>query len=255
MHLATRRAGALARETVRTRDQRCGAVRRKNERNSAAMSLSAVTRPSARRRRVAGRSCKPRRSSGVRRSSDRLAARRDVRCTLVSKSGRRCTGSAFLEMDHAQSRAQGGSGEATNLHIRCHAHNQFRAGRMFGEEHVAKMSHLRWPAHLPSALARAPPQRIGPRTRPCAIRSAHPPLRLSATRGFRTRFAARLNVGKFLRIRRPQDASAAAHKSLRFGIVRWRWGRRVSLLGVGFRGRQRRICGHGSQHRHGRNCR
>jgi len=62
------------------------------------------------------------------------AVRREVferdgeQCTFIDKAGRRCESRAFLELDHGNPRALGGTDDATNLSIRCRLcrirHNQ-----------------------------------------------------------------------------------------------------------------------------------
>jgi len=77
------------------------------------------------------------------------AARREVfardgeQCTFVDEHDRRCPARAFLEVDHVTSRAQGGSGEASNLRVLCRAHNRLHAEEVFGREHVAERIHFR----------------------------------------------------------------------------------------------------------------
>jgi hypothetical protein len=74
--------------------------------------------------------------------SVRAATRREVfsrdglRCTFVSPSGRRCEARAFLELDHDEPRALGGGDDASNLRVRCRAHNQLWAEEVYGREHV-----------------------------------------------------------------------------------------------------------------------
>jgi hypothetical protein len=77
------------------------------------------------------------------------SARREVferegqRCGFVSPDGRRCTETAFLEIDHEHERARGGSGKLKNLRVRCRAHNRWLAEQTFGKEHVERKIHLR----------------------------------------------------------------------------------------------------------------
>jgi hypothetical protein len=77
------------------------------------------------------------------------AVRRDVfarhgeQCAFVDAQGRRCESRAFLELDHVDSRALGGSDAAENLRILCRGHNQLHAEEVFGREHVARMIHFR----------------------------------------------------------------------------------------------------------------
>jgi 5-methylcytosine-specific restriction endonuclease McrA len=67
-----------------------------------------------------------------------------LRCTYVSPDGRCCEARAFLELDHADPRALGGSDEAENLRVRCRAHNQLWAEQVFGLEHIESARHFRW---------------------------------------------------------------------------------------------------------------
>jgi hypothetical protein len=56
------------------------------------------------------------------------------RCTYVSPSGRRCDERGFLEFDHHPVPfAAGGRATVDNLVLRCRAHNQYLARRVFGE--------------------------------------------------------------------------------------------------------------------------
>ena len=54
------------------------------------------------------------------------------RCTFVSERGERCPAHSRLEFDHADPVARGGRATVENLRLRCRAHNQFAAERMFG---------------------------------------------------------------------------------------------------------------------------
>jgi 5-methylcytosine-specific restriction endonuclease McrA len=53
-------------------------------------------------------------------------------CTFVSEDGRRCSARGSLEYDHIEPVARGGGSTVENLRLRCRAHNQFEAERMFG---------------------------------------------------------------------------------------------------------------------------
>ncbi|NOT34289.1 MAG: hypothetical protein HOP12_08990 [Candidatus Eisenbacteria bacterium] len=53
-------------------------------------------------------------------------------CTFVSENGRRCEERARLEFDHIQPVARGGAATATNLRLRCRAHNQYEAEQVYG---------------------------------------------------------------------------------------------------------------------------
>jgi 5-methylcytosine-specific restriction endonuclease McrA len=56
------------------------------------------------------------------------------RCSFVSDSGKRCPACRFLEFDHAEAVARGGGSTVENVRLRCRAHNQYAAERMFGTE-------------------------------------------------------------------------------------------------------------------------
>ena len=65
------------------------------------------------------------------------AVKRDVwtrdegRCAFVGPQGR-CRETGFLEYHHVRPYARGGASDATNLELRCRAHNQFEAEQQFG---------------------------------------------------------------------------------------------------------------------------
>ena len=79
---------------------------------------------------------------GARRTSDSrhipAAIRRTVRerdqgrCTYVTDDGHRCEARKFLEYDHKLPVARGGASTVANLRLRCRAHNQLEAERVFG---------------------------------------------------------------------------------------------------------------------------
>jgi 5-methylcytosine-specific restriction endonuclease McrA len=92
-----------------------------------------------------GRTARPQRN--VRSSKPgriRRAVRREVferdgeQCTFVSDSGDRCPSRTLLELDHVDARALGGGDDATNLRVRCRAHNRLHAEEVFGKEHIAR---------------------------------------------------------------------------------------------------------------------
>jgi hypothetical protein len=58
-------------------------------------------------------------------------ARDEGRCTYVGTHGR-CSARAFLELHHIVPYADGGATDATNLTLRCRAHNQHEAEGRFG---------------------------------------------------------------------------------------------------------------------------
>ena len=57
-------------------------------------------------------------------------------CTYVAEDGRRCQARAFLELDHIDPQAHGGTNDAVNLRVRCRAHNQLWAEQVFGRERI-----------------------------------------------------------------------------------------------------------------------
>ena len=78
------------------------------------------------------------------------AARREVfardgeRCSYADEeSGERCGSTAFLELDHIVPRGRGGSDEASNLRVRCRAHNRLYAEETYGREYVEERIHFR----------------------------------------------------------------------------------------------------------------
>jgi hypothetical protein len=59
-------------------------------------------------------------------------------CTYLDEAARRCESRAFLELDHRTPRALGGADDATNLRVRCGAHNALSAEEDFGRQYVEK---------------------------------------------------------------------------------------------------------------------
>lgn len=54
------------------------------------------------------------------------------RCTFVGASGHRCESRRFLEFDHVEPVARGGIATVDRMRLRCRAHNQHEAERLFG---------------------------------------------------------------------------------------------------------------------------
>jgi hypothetical protein len=85
----------------------------------------------------------PRPSKGVASTSRHIpaAVRREVwkrddgRCAFVGALGR-CTQRGFLEFHHVVPFAVGGSADATNIQLRCRAHNAYEADLFFGADVV-----------------------------------------------------------------------------------------------------------------------
>jgi hypothetical protein len=55
-----------------------------------------------------------------------------ARCAFVATNGRRCTATAFLEFHHQKPYAVGGEATVENIHLRCHAHNEYEADLFYG---------------------------------------------------------------------------------------------------------------------------
>ncbi|MFI5372446.1 MAG: HNH endonuclease [Candidatus Eisenbacteria bacterium] len=53
-------------------------------------------------------------------------------CTFVAENGHRCEARTRLEFDHVDPLARGGDTTADNMRLRCRAHNQYAAERVFG---------------------------------------------------------------------------------------------------------------------------
>jgi 5-methylcytosine-specific restriction endonuclease McrA len=72
------------------------------------------------------------------------ALRREVyerdagRCTYVDVRGERCCETRFLELHHLHPFAKGGPHDASNLAVRCMAHNRLAAEQDFGQELIAE---------------------------------------------------------------------------------------------------------------------
>jgi 5-methylcytosine-specific restriction endonuclease McrA len=80
-----------------------------------------------------------------------VAVRREVferdgeQCTYVSSEGARarCPSRGHLELDHIEPRALGGPNAASNLRVRCRAHNRLHADHVFGRRHVEEQVDFR----------------------------------------------------------------------------------------------------------------
>jgi RuvA, C-terminal domain len=90
------------------------------------------------------RARRPAKQGHVRRAARREVFERDgEQCAFVDEQGRRCEAKGFLEVDHVTSRAEGGSGESSNLRVLCRPHNRLHAEEVFGREHVARQIDFR----------------------------------------------------------------------------------------------------------------
>jgi 5-methylcytosine-specific restriction endonuclease McrA len=61
-----------------------------------------------------------------------------AQCTFVSPNGSRCEARHFLEFDHVKPLARGGKATVECLRLRCQAHNQYEAERVFGAEFMQR---------------------------------------------------------------------------------------------------------------------
>ena len=69
----------------------------------------------------------------------RAVWQRDLgQCTFVSPSDHRCTARRFLEYDHIEPVARGGRATVAGMRLRCRAHNQYEAERIFGAEFMTR---------------------------------------------------------------------------------------------------------------------
>ena len=91
----------------------------------------------------------PRNARPAKEGAITAAVRREVfardgeQCTFVDPEGRRCPARGFLELDHIEARARGGSGAASNIRVRCKSHNLRHAEEVFGREHVETKIRIR----------------------------------------------------------------------------------------------------------------
>jgi len=87
-----------------------------------------------------------------------VAARDQGRCTFVSEAGRRCSATYRLEFDHVEPVARGGRATVDGIRLRCRAHNQYEAERMFGAEF---MRHKREQARRTATGAKTAAEAMG----------------------------------------------------------------------------------------------
>jgi hypothetical protein len=88
--------------------------------------------------------CERTRRGYVPRAERRAVFERDgEQCTFIDDRGRRCPSRAFLELDHREPRAVGGADDASNLSVKCRAHNMLSAERDFGREHIDEKKNQR----------------------------------------------------------------------------------------------------------------
>ena len=60
--------------------------------------------------------------------------RDEARCTFTDEQGQRCGETRYLELHHLKPFAYGGQNVASNLALRCSAHNALAAEQDFGRE-------------------------------------------------------------------------------------------------------------------------
>jgi HNH endonuclease len=101
-------------------DRALDALLEKLERRLVLVDGSGPTRPTMSIRHV---------PAGVRRA---VRARDGDQCTYVSDDGVRCEERRALELDHIVPVARGGDSSVANLRLRCRAHNQLEAEKLFG---------------------------------------------------------------------------------------------------------------------------
>ena len=85
--------------------------------------------------------------------------RDEGRCTFVSVEGNRCAARRLLEFDHVEPVARGGTATVDGLRLRCRAHNQYEAERVFGAEFMKakrRARHPERPQHAPGHVRRPP---------------------------------------------------------------------------------------------------
>jgi len=70
-------------------------------------------------------------------------SRDEGRCGFVSKSGRRCNATAFIEFDHVVPYGMRGEGTVQNIRLLCRAHNAFESERFYGRGRPAKSNSSR----------------------------------------------------------------------------------------------------------------
>jgi hypothetical protein len=100
--------------------------------------LDALIRETEKRRFAATKKPRPRQSSTANRRHVPSHVKRAVwerdqgQCTFVSSTGHRCSARKFLEFDHVDPVARGGHASVDRMRLRCRAHSQYEAERVFG---------------------------------------------------------------------------------------------------------------------------
>jgi hypothetical protein len=83
-----------------------------------------------------------------------VRARDGDRCTFKDDQGRRCNERKFLEFDHIDPVARGGQATISGLRLRCRAHNQYEAERVYGREFMRQKRQAAAEARSQSASVR-----------------------------------------------------------------------------------------------------
>jgi hypothetical protein len=79
------------------------------------------------------------------------------RCTFVGDTGHRCEERRFLEFDHMDPVALGGSASVERIRLRCRAHNQYEAEQVFGARFMTEKREGQAPPHESLAATRHQP--------------------------------------------------------------------------------------------------
>ena len=103
----------------------------------------------------------------------------------MSERGERCPTHSRLEFDHADPVARGGRSTVENLRLRCRAHNQFAAERMFGAGFMKEKRERSQAAALSRVAEGVPATKVNP-----AVEEVIPWLRQLGWRAAESRIAA-----------------------------------------------------------------
>lgn len=144
-----------------------------------------------------------------------VVARDGAQCTFVGTDGSRCGSRAFLELDHVQPKALGGTSEASNLEPLCRAHNRYRAEQVFGRAHVeAKIAERRErrkrTQHVAPLDERGPDHasQLKSSAAPPPVRGGPTPRATKPRRSAHVRHRADVTTGEAERPRAPAGASS-----------------------------------------------
>jgi RuvA, C-terminal domain len=128
-------------------------------------------------RAAKAKSPKPSEARGIPVAVRRAVFERDgEQCTFRDIAGERCPSRGHLELDHIEPRALGGLDEASNLRVRCRAHNRLYAEQVFGKDVVARQIDFRQRKSAVSAASAVPPCAAAPpapRILEVALRGLH----------------------------------------------------------------------------------